>query len=77
MRQHTKLLSLLLSLVMVLGIIPVPARAATAMPFTDVKETDWFYDGVQYAYDHGLMGGTSPHRFSSDETTTRGMIVTI
>ena len=49
------------------------------IPFEDVKETDWFADGVMYAYGKGLMTGTStdPMLFSPNATTTRGMIVTI
>ena len=48
-------------------------------PFEDIKESDWFYDPVLFAYAHGLMTGTSiePMLFSPNTTTTRGMIVTI
>ena len=46
-------------------------------PFTDVKETDWFYKDVMYAYAKGLMVGTSKTTFGPEDTTTRGMIVTI
>ena len=46
-------------------------------PFTDVKTTDWFYNEVQYVYEHGLMSGTSSTTFAPNVTTTRGMIVTI
>ena len=50
---------------------------APALPFTDVTTSDWFYDAVAYAYDNGLMTGTSATTFSPKATTTRGMIVTI
>ena len=43
------------------------------LPFTDVSANNWFYDGVKYAYENGLMNGTSSNAFSP----TRGMIVTI
>ena len=48
-------------------------------PFEDVKENNWFYDAVMFAYSHGLMIGTSsnPMMFSPNVSTTRGMIVTI
>lgn len=46
-------------------------------PFTDVKSTDWFYEDVMYAYENGLMNGTSATTFSPYVDTTRGMIVTI
>jgi len=51
--------------------------AATALPFTDVKEKDWFYNEVAYVYANQLMNGTGNNLFSPGGTTTRGMIVTI
>ena len=48
-----------------------------SMPFTDVNEGDWFYDVVQYAYDNGLMTGTSATTFEPNTSTTRGMIVAV
>lgn len=47
------------------------------LPFTDVKEGDWFYDSVAYVYFNGLMNGTSDTTFTPNGTTNRGMIVTI
>lgn len=47
------------------------------LPFTDVSANNWFYDGVKYAYENGLMNGTSSTAFSPNANTTRGMIVTI
>ena len=47
------------------------------LPFTDVSANNWFYDGVKYAYEKGLMNGTSSNAFSPNANTTRGMIVTI
>ena len=46
-------------------------------PFTDVRDSDWFYDGVLSAYYQGLMTGTSQTTFSPSSSTTRGMVVTI
>ena len=73
-----KLLSILLVCTLILGMIPGFALAVgTESPFKDVKTTDWFYDAVQYVYDHDLMNGTGDNCFSPSETTTRGMMVTI
>lgn len=78
MKQTKRILSLLLSLCLVLGLIPGTAFAADSnLPFTDVNTTDWCYDAVQYVYEKGMMNGTSTTTFSPDSTTTRGMIVTI
>ncbi len=48
-----------------------------ANPFTDIKETDWFYNAVKFAYKNKLMAGISNELFNPRGTTTRGMIVTI
>lgn len=47
------------------------------MTFSDVKESDWYYDAVQYVRGKGLMKGAGPDIFSPGDETTRGMIVTI
>ena len=47
------------------------------LPFRDVSEGDWCYDAVKYAYENGLMTGTSASTFEPGTTTTRGMVVTI
>ena len=45
--------------------------------FLDVDPDAWYKDAVQYAYDNGLMTGTSATEFAPDVTTTRAMIVSI
>ena len=60
----------------------VPAFAAentgeTSLPFTDVSAGDWFYDPVVYAYDEGLMTGTSATEFAPNVTMTRAMIASV
>lgn len=70
-------ISLLLCAALLIGVLPTTTLAAGESPFTDVKTSDWFYDGVQYVYEHDMMNGTGNGKFSPNETTTRGMIVTI
>ena len=79
MKTAKHFLGVLLALCLVLGMIPSTAFAATGsnLPFTDVDTTDWYYNAVQYAYEKGMMNGTSTTALSPDGTTTRGMIVTI
>ena len=48
-----------------------------ALPFTDVADTAWYADAVQYAYERGLMTGVSESEFAPNGTATRGQIVTI
>lgn len=45
--------------------------------FLDVDPGAWYKDAVQFAYDNGLMTGTSDTEFAPDVTTTRAMIVSI
>ena len=54
-----------------------PEPEEPAMPFVDVNEDDWFYDVVLYAYENGLMTGTSADTFAPNTATTRGMIVSM
>lgn len=54
----------------------LPALAKD-LPFTDVTSTDWFYSDVKYAYETGLMTGTSADAFSPEAPVTRGMVMTI
>ena len=51
--------------------------APEPLPFTDVAETDWFHDAVQYAYENGLMDGVGDGQFAPNATTNRAMVVTI
>ena len=48
-----------------------------ALPFTDVRESDWFYDDVVFAYENGLFSGTSDTTFSPNTSMTRAMLVTV
>lgn len=54
-----------------------PDAEPGALPFTDVTESNWFYDAVSKAYTGNLMGGTSDTAFSPNANTTRGMLATI
>ena len=46
-------------------------------PFTDVSESDWFFEDVMFIYGEKMMMGTSDTRFSPCGTATRGMMATI
>ena len=51
--------------------------APSGLPFVDMKSGDWFYDAVKYAYENGLMNGTSETIFAPNGTMNRAMIVTV
>lgn len=65
------------SAVTVTGSFKAETPAPVALPFTDVKSDNWFYDAVKYAYAQGLMTGTSATTFAPNETMNRAMIVTV
>lgn len=47
----------------------------TELNFTDVKESDWFYKGVEYVVDKGIMSGVSENEFAPSGKLTRAMLV--
>lgn len=65
------------SAVTVTGTFKAETPAPAALPFSDVKSGNWFYDAVKYAYAQGLMTGTSATTFAPNGTMNRAMIVTV
>jgi len=61
--------------------IPTPPQDTTPTPwvnpFTDVHESDWFFDSVRFAHQNNLFSGTSDTTFSPNMPMTRGMMVTV
>lgn len=46
-------------------------------PFSDVVESDWFYDAVEFVNRNGLFSGTNTVTFSPNSHMTRAMIWTV
>ena len=46
-------------------------------PYTDVNETDWFYEAVKYTSVNGLMNGMGKDTFEPQTEMTRAMLVTV
>lgn len=46
-------------------------------PFKDVKETDWFYENVEYVVNNKLINGLSEDEFAPNNNLTRAMLVTV
>ena len=53
------------------------ASASSIPNFSDIQPSDWYNNAVTYVCKNGLMNGTSSTTFSPNDTTSRGMIVTI
>lgn len=53
-----------------------PEPKSAKNPFSDVKETDYFYKAVLWALDEGITQGISDTTFGADEMCSRSHIVT-
>lgn len=73
--KSKRILSLLLVLGMLASMLP-SALAADVSDFTDVSESDWYYEYVDYVAEKGYFQGTSATTFSPAVTMTRAMFVT-
>ena len=49
----------------------------TAVSFTDVRESDWFYKAVSYAVENSLMSGMGDGTFSPNTPLQREMFATV
>lgn len=72
-----KAISILLCAALVAACCAASVGATSLHPFSDVVPRSWYEQGVIYAYENGLMVGTSQTEFSPNADTTRAMIVTI
>ena len=52
-------------------------HGVVTLPFTDVADSDWFYDPVCYVYSQGLMTGTSENTFEPNTPLSRAMLVAV
>ena len=53
-----------------------PEPSTKDNPFTDVKESDYFYKPVQWAKENGVTSGTGAATFSPGKTCTRAQAMT-
>ncbi len=53
-----------------------PEPTTTKNPFTDIKESDWYYKAVLWAVENGITSGTSANTFSPDATCSTAQILT-
>ena len=70
----------ILSLILVFAMITATTSlvfADSTPPFSDVKESDWFYADVCHVWENGIMNGVPENRFAPNDTMSRAMSVTI
>ena len=91
MKKTQRILSLLLSIVLLFSMLPAAALAAETggidnfkkinsyadASFSDVSSNDWFYENVKAAYELGLMVGRSSTAFGTNENITIAETMTI
>jgi len=75
MKNTKRLISLLLSVVLLLGVC-VPAMAASES-FTDIPDNFWAKSYIETAYANGWLNGVAENSFSPNGSMTRAMFVTV
>ncbi|MBQ4550914.1 MAG: leucine-rich repeat protein [Oscillospiraceae bacterium] len=53
-----------------------PKAVNRVNPFSDVKQTDYYYEAVLWAVEQGITSGVAPDAFGPDAVCSRGQIVT-
>jgi len=71
-----RILSFLITVSLLLSSV-VLVSGANALPFTDVKEGDYYYDAIRWAYSNGGVNGVSETKYAPNTTVTREQFVTI
>ena len=75
MLKSKKFFTLLISFVLLFNVTANADSAKT--PFTDVEIGSWYEGAVAYAYENGLISGTSEAAFSPDMLLSRAQLDTI
>lgn len=78
MKKFSKIITLVLTCVMLFGMISVNAYAANdKQVFSDVKPNAWYYDAVNTMSANGLLKGYSDGLFHPDDPITYGQFASI
>lgn len=77
MKNHKRLLSLVLTFVLALS-LGVPALAAVEdTGFSDVDAGAWYAEAVMYCREHGLMSGIGNNQFAPESSLTRAQLAAV
>ena len=74
--MHIHLTKIRLAVAIAAVVALVPATAVATHVFSDVDDSRFFADAVEWASDNGITTGTSPTTFDPDRGVTRGESVT-
>ncbi|MBR3416214.1 MAG: S-layer homology domain-containing protein [Clostridia bacterium] len=72
-----KVFSLILALILAAGMLAAVPAAAKDAAFSDVTESMWSYDSINYAVSAGYMQGVGGGKFDPEGSLTRAMVVTV
>lgn len=70
-----KVLSIIITALMLVSALPIISTAESTLPFTDVKEGAWYYEGIEYCYGYGIVNGMTETTFVPSGTLTRAQFV--
>lgn len=77
MKNHKRLLSLVLAFVLALS-LGVPALAAVEdTGFSDVAADAWYAEAVMYCRERGLMSGIGNNQFAPESSLTRAQLAAV
>ena len=77
MKNHKRLLSLVLAFVTTLS-LSIPAFAAVEdTGFSDVDAGAWYAEAVMYCREHGLMSGIGNNQFAPESSLTRAQLAAV
>ncbi len=77
MKKTLTVIAAALAMLMLLPLASFAAKDGGALPFSDVKTEQWYYENVKRIYETKLMKGISDTEFDPDGTLTRGMCATV
>ena len=76
-RIGSRLCTMLLAVVMLVGLLPTIVFAAEEKQFSDIKADSWYYSYVDFVTEKEFFLGTSSSTFDPEGTMTRAMFVTV
>ncbi|MBR4882056.1 MAG: S-layer homology domain-containing protein [Clostridia bacterium] len=75
--KTVKIICILICIITVITSVTIPSVAKESMPFSDVKESHWFYKAVKYTYENGIIKGMNENTFAPNVNFTRAMAVQV
>ena len=74
-RKRHKAIAALLALALLTG-LAMPAMA-THHSFSDVRDSQWYSDAVQFVYENNIMGGVGNNQFNPQGNLTRAQVTAL